>query len=153
MSWSTKCLVSHDITHPIMLELFTIAFSIIYRLTPVEQTSHPDNSKFPIRRDPLANQIPTGVVLVLYEGDRYFRYKLHINGQWYSEIILRGNLPQIIENANLHIEAPWDIRLTGLPLSSYCTFEVVRDISAPKLNNTKRHWAAGKIWKRLTKYI
>ncbi len=66
-----------------------IAFSIIYELTPEEQTSHPINSKFPIRRDPLANQIPTGIVFI---------------DKFNNNLLLRGSLSQIMENANL-IEA------------------------------------------------
>ncbi len=61
-----------------------LAFSIIYEQIPVKQTSHPINSKSPIRREPLANQIPTGLVFI---------DKLNNN------LLLGGNLPQIMENA------------------------------------------------------
>ena len=63
----------------------SLAFSIIYELTTVEQTSHPVNGKLPIFRDPLTNQNPTGLALM----DKLNNNKL-----------LRGNLLLILENAN-----------------------------------------------------
>ncbi len=66
--------------------MFKIAFSIIYELTPVEQTSHPINSKFPIRRDPLANQIPTGLVLIdKFNNNLLRKLAAHYRKRYYHE--------------------------------------------------------------------